>query len=555
MTDDLLSGTRSPGRRTVLAGMLLVLLLSAGLRILCWRGLMMSDPGTYTSLAYSLSKGTPRFEGAAAPRLGVYGPVALIFRFFPITDLTAPLYPFLLSVLTSVLVYILYLRLTDDVLGAFLAGACHACLPIEVATSTVLLPEAPLAFFSCLGVLLCVCAGRHQGKRQIGVALLAGMSLGVGLTIKMSVLMVMPVLLVYLLTERARVVSALAFLGGILFCIALEMLVFWKCTGDPLFHYHAVSAAQGRATAIVGEQFLQSLQLYLQIITTSPEFIGLYLVTLVGMPFLVRRPWLPLAWLVTGFLILEFASSSLTRYVPVPHSSRYLSVLSPAVCITAVMACRFPIRKWDGAWWFAVVGGILGWGFLLYLLDRWWNDLFVLLFYDHRVSVVAVCVAFAVAVAWLLVQRNRRSILPCMALLPIVLALTVGATHSVAAARRYRKLDNVRHAHEFLKEAPPTQVVTDSATGFGLWIRWGFEPPCPITAFDDQDLAGLASGTAVVINWRELNSQLWFFQRQPPEILARDKWPREWESALTHDAGDVDRRLVIARVKRDTEGG
>src|SRR4051812_3046557 len=77
-----------------------IVLLGIELRLLFAQGIIHTDDLLYTHLARAVAEGTSPFAIAdkyTALRFGLYGPAAILYKLFGVSDVTTLAWPFLLS--------------------------------------------------------------------------------------------------------------------------------------------------------------------------------------------------------------------------------------------------------------------------------------------------------------------------------------------------------------------------------------------------------------------------------------------------------------------------
>ncbi len=527
----------------------LVILLAFGglLRVLTWRGISISDPGTYTELAYQLSEGRLQLGHAASVRLGVYAPAALVIRMLGVSDLSVGLIPFLASMGTILLAYLLGRRFGNEVTGRW-SGLLVAALPIEIAHATCLFPEAMLTFWTLLAVWMITAAEERRPLSGIGLALGAGLATGLAYVTKVSGIIAVPLLLAWLLARPGCRMRILPFLAGCMVVAAVEMLLFLHWTGDPLFSWRAVSAQQASMLeASVAEQAYQSLWIYPRDLLLDSRFAFVFLAWLIGLPLWNRhhQSRFPMAWLLVFFLFLQFGSSSWRTYTPVPHLPRYLSlIVVPLVICTAQSWCGH--RQQGGLHRRGFVAAAMLAALLLAaLLYRFSHGILPVLS-DRLVAVCAACACLLTGA----VAAHKRDRQVWYAL-PMIFVILFGCLSAIRDSREYREGDNIRHAFRYFNAHPPSSpIYADSRTRSGLLMFWNYDPPVPLRELPERPPPGpLEPGSYVVINWTQIMFSRLTYGRPFPDYLRTANWPPMWDEQFRLAPKGNLRALVIVRVR------
>lgn len=526
-----------------------VLLLAFGglLRVLTWRGICISDPGTYTELAYRLSEGQMQLGHAASVRLGVYAPAALVIRLFGVTDLSVGLIPFLASMGTVLLAYLLGRRFGSEITGRW-TGLLVASLPIEIAHATCLFPEAMLTFWTLLATWLITKPDTRQPAPGMGLALEAGLAAGLAYVTKVSGIIVLPLLLAWLLARPRYRRRILPFTAGCMVVAAVEMLLFLHWTGDPLFSWRAVSAQQASMlSASAAEQTYQSLWIYPRDLLLDSRFAFVFPAWLIGLPLWVRhhQSRFPVVWLLVFFLFLEFGSSSWRTYAPVPHLPRYLSLLVVPLVICTAQSWCCPRHDDGGQPRRGIIAAALVAGLLLAaLLFRFSHGILPALS-DRLVAVCAVCACLLTGTA-AACKRDRQ----IWHALPLVLVILFGSLSAIRDSQEHREGDNIRHAFRYFNAHPPSgPIYADGRTLSGLLMFWNYDPPVPLHELPGRPSpAPLEPGSHVVINWTQIMFSRLTYGRPFPDYLRTANWPPSWDEQFRREPNGNRQALVIVRL-------
>ncbi|HSL21141.1 MAG TPA: glycosyltransferase family 39 protein [Vicinamibacterales bacterium] len=350
------------------AVLVLILLASVSIRLYDLSGYIGLDDAEYARFASRLAHGEPFPAAYSGPavfplRVGVFGPPALLFRLFGVSEWTMILYPLALSIAGIVLVYAcasLYFGARAGLIAAAILGGYHW----DVESSTKLLPDLPAACLALAGVTLVAWIdhlGTENRRRLLGGGLLAGISFGFSWLCKETVAYLVPFCLVLLVLMYRRHGRAVLLLWagvaiGALSILGAETLSYYAATGDPLFRFHETernyrqwqngfftegsdfgwSPGTTRAQALLDRLFISGPRVIL--FDRSLYFLPFFGLVAVLYGWLRRdRAFLvPGVWLGSLVLMFNFASSSLESYVPLAIFHRYLYPLFyPSVIVVA----------------------------------------------------------------------------------------------------------------------------------------------------------------------------------------------------------------------------
>lgn len=349
--------------------LLFIVLLSATiLRIYEFRGFGALDDAAYAQIAHKVSEGSftaGSYKGPAVfpLRVGIIYPTALLFRYIGVSEWSMVFFPFLISLLSVLLAYLC----TNYFFGpraALIAAVFWAFLPLDTIHATILSPDLPAAFFGSLAIIAIlhlVDSRFHNPLLLFSGGIAAGVSFGLSWLCKESVAYMVPFcafLMVSTLNKnwKRNLPIWIGVAVGSITVLSIEMFVYYKATGDWLFHFKETErnyiqyknaffvegakftgpGAGGQFKAILRRLlldgpltiFLNVQLLYLPLIAAVISLHALYWR---NKSFLV-----PCIWFATLVLMFNFSSSSLKAYAPIVLFDRYLyPVMLPAVVITA----------------------------------------------------------------------------------------------------------------------------------------------------------------------------------------------------------------------------
>ncbi|NQT30247.1 MAG: glycosyltransferase family 39 protein [Candidatus Saganbacteria bacterium] len=241
--------------------LLAILLFALFLRVWFFVGLVSADPqddGIYYNNAFIIFKegglNLSKYKDLPADyqanpaetfsfRSLVIYPVAGFFKLFGPSEVSAALFSLFTSLAMVVLIFYMG-KLLFNVKVGLLASFLLSFYPLNVIYATRILGDIPLAFFVGLCVLLFLLAGK---KKKPLFYLFSGVALGVAYLVKITALIVIPVLLIKVVLDCIRTKKidfyASFFVCGFLLVFLFEAAFFYSQSGDPFLNYHINSSA------------------------------------------------------------------------------------------------------------------------------------------------------------------------------------------------------------------------------------------------------------------------------------------------------------------------
>jgi 4-amino-4-deoxy-L-arabinose transferase-like glycosyltransferase len=284
-----------------------------------------------------------------------------MFRLWGVNEVSSSLYILISSILLIFLTY----RIAGHFLGkegGYIAALLQAVYPMDVLSSTALYPDIPTALFVGLGIYLFYRGAHGKGKRYL---LASGLMVGIAYTVKMTGLFSVPLIMgyaIYMMVKEKRIKWSYSWtLLGFMAIFAAELIFFHISKGDMLYRFHSLSVHnQGPwsglplylkrgYTARLLYQYPMVMLFYL------PHFGLFYWFTFAAAGYLLavkdKKGRFPMVWWLVLFLMLNFGSTSLSRYIPLPPVSRYSFILLlPAnivlACALVKLTAGVDFRKW-----------------------------------------------------------------------------------------------------------------------------------------------------------------------------------------------------------------
>ena len=477
--------------------LLVVLALAWVLRIVFYQGLVHYDGLVYSHLAERLAEGVSPFakplpDAWGAVRVGLYVPVALLYRLFGVSHATTVAWPLLCSLLGVAGAYALGKRLAGESAGLF-AAFMLAVLPTNVAAGTALLGDGPVAACSIGIVLFLVRASESTGTRALWNAAASLALLGLGLLCKPIILLLLPFLIYFGLgAVNQRAVRGAGIALGVIGLIGY--VVYIRAAPPP----HLPTGVVHGFERLAGS----AMDLWQRFVSTTPEFswwAPLWLAAFAGSLALGRRETrVPLAWLGLTFAYGELGTRSLATYVPVvwydndSPARHMLFLAAPAIILTAVFIAPAVERR--AARWI-VMGASVVTALVAFLGTRGADNMTwgvtrmpVDALPFATLSGLAVIVVFFVGVMTPALLRVTSDRLRLGALAALMLSIGLASlSYSYRAANQFKppSVETFPEALRFLATQPEMPIIVQNAdfaerldfySGFRLGFRSTLRP-------------------------------------------------------------------------------
>lgn len=146
--------------KRVYVALFIILVSAFAIRLFFFTGMVRGDDFNYAHAAYELSIGRLDIESwAGNTRIGLYGPVALLYWIFGPSEITTLVFPMFASMLSIIFVFLIA-RMYGGIASGLIAATLWAFFSLDVHLATQLLPDGPLAAFSTGGVFFLLLAKR-----------------------------------------------------------------------------------------------------------------------------------------------------------------------------------------------------------------------------------------------------------------------------------------------------------------------------------------------------------------------------------------------------------
>jgi 4-amino-4-deoxy-L-arabinose transferase-like glycosyltransferase len=318
-----------------------IVLLGIMLRLIFFQGIIHFDDLLYSHLARRLADGISPFTQPLPPkwgalRIGMYGPVAIVYWLFGTSEAATLAWPFLLSILGILAAYGIG-RLAHGESAGLLAAFIFAVLPTNVAAGTAFLPDGPIATLSAAAVFFLLLSSRVEGGRSAAALLASLACFALGLVCKPLMLLLLPFYLLYALAQARRSPLGLA---------AAALAVGGALVG--YFFYFGLprgSAPSGGTTFLSGLA-QTAIDAWSQLVVGQPEFSWIAPLCIVAVAALLAwrktEPRVVMLWLAVTFLYGELGTRSPTSYTPIvwydagTPARHFLFVATPAVILAGI---------------------------------------------------------------------------------------------------------------------------------------------------------------------------------------------------------------------------
>jgi hypothetical protein len=317
-----------------------ILLLAVELRLIFSSGLVQLDSLSYVHLARNLadgaSTGSPLSPWTTA-RIGLYGPVAILYWLFGVSDVTSLAWPFGCSLFGILCAYGVG-RILDGEGAGLLAAFLWTILPTNVAAATALLGDGPIAALSIAVVFFVLVAESVQGLKRVAAIAAAVTCFVVGFLNKPLFGLLLLFLALHLLWTRRKSRVVWVALPAIVVVAAVGYAYYFRQLG-------ITRAAWSGVGPLARDLARTSTDWWTQVVTGHPEFFWISPLWIVAASVLLavrrRQAYLPLLWFASIFLYLELGSSSPLAYVPMMAPSEwaarhFLLVAAPAAIVTGM---------------------------------------------------------------------------------------------------------------------------------------------------------------------------------------------------------------------------
>ncbi len=309
--------------------------VTALLRVAFLAGPVGSDDSRYMAAAWKLAHGQPPGVADVAYVRGAWIIWLAGWTWLGKSGAAVMASQVVVSIGLVLTLYWLGRKLTGDSLAALLGALCWALFPVELTYAGMVLPDQ-------LGVLLAILAAgialsafrAPAGQTQWLQLISAGVLCGLAVSVKEPYVFVPVILGLWALSEirPLRVGLERAFIFGAISVatFALEYLFFRLWTGDWMYRHHVLNVMYGPGGKIASEEHVswRSLVYYPHEVIFNAAISGLFgwlllIATIYALRKVKESKFIAL-WSIVFFLFLQYGSTTLTRYQPLPRQPRYI---------------------------------------------------------------------------------------------------------------------------------------------------------------------------------------------------------------------------------------
>jgi len=289
--------------------LIIALVLGAVLRLVFFVGPTRVDPFWYLQAAGEIVRGTyaPTLLRMHWLRYALILPTSLGISLAGVQSWSVVAFPFLCSLGSILLIYLIGQKLWDTLSGLAAAGILTALSWLDLTLATQLLPGSIVAFFLLLVVYLTLIANEGSLWR-----FLAG-GLGVGITYSArfaTPALILPVILGIGIWKEWQKHQWISLLLGMMIVPSIEGLYFLSTIGDP---FHRLNLLQSLQSQIGLGGWVSAPTGFLQLMFWDKRFATFFYGFLVsGFLLLYLRDWcvwLPVGWWFSTYALLEVGYS------------------------------------------------------------------------------------------------------------------------------------------------------------------------------------------------------------------------------------------------------
>lgn len=333
---------------------LLILFFSILLSLSFFLGISNPDGFAYCQIADNFNKGIfdiTRETSVYSFRYPLWFPIAIFFRIFGVTDLSASLWPILCSVGSVILIYLLGKLLFDKATG-LLGALLLSFFPISLATATEPVPDHLIQLLTATAIYLFL----RIEKKKTGLIpyFLIGLLIGIASLAREIAILTLVFFLVYILfisrLNYKRIYILICIFFGVIAVFLLEIIFYYFMVGNPFLRFHILSKIVRLYRELPGTFHFSLLYYPKTLLGLTREGLAnfSFFFHLFGFSLLFcfmtkksRQIIIPLLWLLPLFLYLEFGMMDL-GYLKIIKEPRYLLLVS----IPWILILAFSIRKW-----------------------------------------------------------------------------------------------------------------------------------------------------------------------------------------------------------------
>ncbi|MDP6647822.1 MAG: glycosyltransferase family 39 protein [Candidatus Woesearchaeota archaeon] len=323
-----------------------ILLFALLLRLVFFTGGDHSDSLLYFIYADEIVDGTYKpTSNHFSSRIGLIYPQAWIYRLFGLNDFTSNIFTLLASLAGIVLIFYFGKFLFNEKTG-IIAALLLSFYPLDVIFSTRLMPDFPSAFFMALAVFLFLKAEKSPAKSRI-YYLACGLSLGISYLIKEIAVIMVFFFLAYVIYKRKFRKEYFLIVAGFAVLLLLEFWHSYAFTGNILFRHTQIESEEVNYVletysnyftpfGMISRLFFHWPFTMLNDIHYGLFFMFIFIALYYSITNRKDNTNILLIWLITLMLYLNFGTLSTQRYIPIPLTVKFLSIITfPSLLLLA----------------------------------------------------------------------------------------------------------------------------------------------------------------------------------------------------------------------------
>jgi 4-amino-4-deoxy-L-arabinose transferase-like glycosyltransferase len=370
----------------------LILAVGLGIRYIFYTGMVRGDSLNYAHAAFLRSQGiTDLGSWAGLSRIGMYGPVALLYSLFGPSEMTTHAYPLLASMVTTIFLFKIGELLGNRRIG-LIAALLWAFLPLDIHLSTSLLPDVIVTAFMTGALYFFLRGSVDQKLLNSNIFLGLGFILAGILVKPIAIMGLISAIILLLFTRRQnlakgmnnllsvlnnrtqKILFALIILGG-----SLGIRWYASIQPYPFLVTLAKTSSDMSAFFVKGLTELEISSLRLDFSSLLLFFTPLYIISLL---WALRSEnnllWRLLVWTFTLFLYYEWGTINTDPFFyvalqPFNEARNFLFLMAPLTIIAAAYVERFMPKKHAEL---VIIGAALfGFGSAWFIRSVHWNSI------------------------------------------------------------------------------------------------------------------------------------------------------------------------------------
>lgn len=352
--------------------LVLIVLFALFLRLYFFVGIGFNDDSYYLDFASKVFKGEKFVPPSALTwgiRIGVYYPVILFWKIFGINELSTSFYFIILSLGSVCVTYLIGKELFNEKTG-LLAAFLLCIFPLNIIYASQIGPDMGFQFLSALSILFLIKSEKYQ---KMLYPILSGLFLGISYLFKSTVLVILPVLLFFILTNfykskikprkyftKKRILSYILILFGFSMIFGLQVIHFHEISGEWFYGEKVRAFSMTHDTNSNWDlmwypnMMFNLEERYFEWIHDLPLFSFLYYFVVFSSVYLLYKKDVNSVFLISWFLFLflffeyglQFYCTKIMDYCLYSRHPRFLSIFTIPSVLLVSRFFIFDKRKW-----------------------------------------------------------------------------------------------------------------------------------------------------------------------------------------------------------------